>query len=106
MLISVLEYIHPHEEKRQDNKIFREKFPWLEHQLTLSKISNLKKDLLEMTKQNNIQVCTMAFAWSSFEKLVLKGYIYKNNRKLVASTCVLLAYKFVQMTTNKQSITT
>ena len=43
-------------------------------------------------------------AWACFEKLVLKGQVYKNNRKLMASVCILLAYKFVEITTNKLAI--
>ncbi|KAL4593274.1 CDK5 and ABL1 enzyme substrate 2-like [Arapaima gigas] len=40
-----------------------------------------------------LQPVTVAMAFAYFEKLVLQGHLNKQNRKLVAAVCVLLATK-------------
>ena len=46
-----------------------------------------------MSDDCGLQPVTIAMSFVYFEKLVLQGRLNKQNRKLVAATCVLLAAK-------------
>ncbi|KAJ1828263.1 hypothetical protein LPJ70_007282, partial [Coemansia sp. RSA 2708] len=41
----------------------------------------------------DLELSTAAIGWVYFEKLILKGYVVKDNRKLVAAVCLFLAMK-------------
>lgn len=53
------------------NKKFREKHTWLNGDLSLSKIRNLKRETLTSCQRLNLEVATVAMACVYFEKLVL-----------------------------------
>lgn len=38
----------------------------------------------------------MAHAWVLFEKLIYKGLVKKNNRKIMPAICLLIAFKFFE----------
>jgi hypothetical protein len=40
-----------------------------------------------------MEVYTVAHAWVLFEKLVYKGMVKKNNRRVIAAICLLIAFK-------------
>lgn len=94
MYLSVLPYTKKKVLKQELNEVFREQHPELPAELTLSKIRNLKREVLEHTRTLKLELSTAALAIIYFEKLVFKGVVDKRNRKLVMSVCLLLAYKF------------
>jgi len=61
--------------------------------LTLSMIRSIKRNLLQISTVVDVELSTVALTYVYFEKLVLKGVVSKGNRRLVASTCMLLALK-------------
>ncbi|TKS76830.1 CDK5 and ABL1 enzyme substrate 2 [Collichthys lucidus] len=88
---TVIEYVKPSDLKKDMNETFREKFPHIK--LTLSKIRSLKREMRAVSEEFGLQPVTTAMGFVYFEKLVLQGRLNKQNRKLVAAACVLLAAK-------------
>lgn len=79
------------------NELFSEINPWIHKSLTLSKLRNLKIDLFNLINHiPEIDISTISCAWVFFERLVIKGYVHKGNRKLYAATCLILSLKFYQ----------
>ncbi|XP_054901855.1 CDK5 and ABL1 enzyme substrate 2-like isoform X2 [Poeciliopsis prolifica] len=88
---TIIEYVKPPDLKKDMNETFKEKFPHIK--LTLSKIRSLKREMRAVSEECGLQPVTIAMAFVYFEKLVLQGRLNKQNRKLVAAACVLLAAK-------------
>ncbi|XP_072267423.1 CDK5 and ABL1 enzyme substrate 1 isoform X2 [Pyxicephalus adspersus] len=91
-MTTVIEYVKPSDLKRDMNETFKEKFPHIK--LTLSKIRSLKRDIRKLAQEDcGYEEPTVAMAFVYFEKLALKGKLNKQNRKLCAGACILLAAK-------------
>ncbi|XP_023820834.1 CDK5 and ABL1 enzyme substrate 1 isoform X2 [Oryzias latipes] len=91
-MTTVIEYVKPFDLKKDMNETFKEKFPLV--RLTLSKIRSLKREIRKLAQDEcGYEEPTVAMAFVYFEKLVLQGKLNKQNRKLCAGACVLLAAK-------------
>ncbi|KAG0048818.1 CDK5 and ABL1 enzyme substrate 1 [Gryganskiella cystojenkinii] len=108
---SVIQYTRPSDLKRELNEHFRTRHPNIDPAITLSKIRKVKSDLLAISEELDLEISTAALAYAYFEKLVMKGSwrgkdnasinsadstpspVTKDNRKLMACVCLLLAYK-------------
>mmetsp|Transcript_6757 Transcript_6757/g.11618 ORF Transcript_6757/g.11618 Transcript_6757/m.11618 type:complete len:453 (+) Transcript_6757:65-1423(+) len=93
-MASVIPYVKAKELQDELNKQFHIKHSWIHTSITLSKIRNLKRQILEIALAVNIEVATVALAVIYFEKLVMKSLVTKPNRRLIADVCLLVATKF------------
>ncbi|KAJ2734974.1 hypothetical protein IW152_001956 [Coemansia sp. BCRC 34962] len=83
---TIFEYTRPDDLRQELNDHFRETHPELcAVGLTLDQIRRLRAHMLRVTREQDLELSTAAIAWVYFEKLIWKGYVAKDNRKLVAA---------------------
>lgn len=90
-LTSVLGYVRPNEHKRDVNREFHDRFPLI--QLTLTKLRSIKSVMVQIARKLSFDLWIVAQAHVLFEKLILKLFIHKLNRKLCASAALLISAK-------------
>ncbi|KAJ2896580.1 hypothetical protein IWW38_001981 [Coemansia aciculifera] len=82
---TIFEYTRPDDLRQELNDHFREAHPELcAVGLTLDQIRRLRAHMLRVTREQDLELSTAAIAWVYFEKLIWKGFVVKDNRKLVA----------------------
>ncbi len=95
VLSSIILYVNKEKLRESLNEQYQERHPNLPPSLTLSKIRNIKKKILVFCVNTlHIELSTIALAMINFERLCLKGFVSKVNRKLSMAVSMLLAYKF------------
>ncbi|ORZ00346.1 hypothetical protein BCR43DRAFT_485066 [Syncephalastrum racemosum] len=85
--------LRPSELKRELNEQFRLVHPEIPPEITLSKIRAIKTHLVEIGREVDLEISSVAHAFVYFEKLVTKNVVTKRNRKLIAACCLFLATK-------------
>ncbi|KAI9350864.1 hypothetical protein BDR26DRAFT_512996 [Obelidium mucronatum] len=90
---SILLYSRPTDIKKELNEVFRETHPTVDPTLMLSQIRSLKQRMINVGKSVNMELSSVACAIVYFEKLVFKKFATRENRRLIASVCLLLAAK-------------
>ncbi|CAH8643560.1 unnamed protein product [Heterobilharzia americana] len=90
-LTSILGYVRPNERKREVNREFHERFPLI--QITLTKLRSIKLVLVQIVQKLSLDLWVCAHAHVLFEKLILKLFITKLNRKLCASASLMISAK-------------
>ncbi|CDR93964.1 cyclin dependent kinase binding protein, putative [Babesia bigemina] len=79
------------------NSRFRLDNEWLHPTLSLTKLSRIKLTMFLAPRfVHHLDPSTVFSAWILFERLVIKGVVTKQNRRLYAATCLVIAYKFNQ----------
>ena len=96
---TVLGYHDASSAKRSLNDLFRERFP--EVQLTFTKMRSLKREMKKIALKCQLDLWCIAQSYVFFEKLILKKYIKKANRKLCAGSCLLLSAKLNDIRTSR-----
>eukprot|EP01059_Diplonema_ambulator_P013358 TRINITY_DN23892_c0_g2_i1.p1 TRINITY_DN23892_c0_g2~~TRINITY_DN23892_c0_g2_i1.p1 ORF type:complete len:1138 (+),score=406.43 TRINITY_DN23892_c0_g2_i1:994-4407(+) len=99
---SVIPYSKRKDLKKDVNQQFLLAHPWIETtRLSLTGIRKAKMIMINLALQLNpiLEASTVAYAVVYFERLILKQIVTKANRKLVASVCCVLAYKFWESST-------
>jgi len=102
MMSSILSFVKASDVKQELNNQFREKHPWLHPSMSLSKIRRIKRLMTTVGRELDIELSTIALAYVYFEKLVIKNVVDKENRKVAAAGCVLLAFKMNELMTPQQ----
>jgi hypothetical protein len=64
--------LRPADVKRELNEMFRSEHPEIPVEITLSKLRAIKLHLLEIGKELDLEVSSVAHAYVYFEKLVIK----------------------------------
>ncbi|KAJ2806887.1 hypothetical protein H4S07_003704 [Coemansia furcata] len=86
---TIFEYTRPDDLRQELNDHFRETHPELcAVGLTLDQIRRLRAHMLRVTREQDLELSTAAIAWVYFEKLIWKGFVVKDNRKLVAGKSI------------------
>jgi hypothetical protein len=83
--------------KQGMNEEFFNTFSFLDTKLTLSKLVNLREDLIiKVWKIVDFEASTLALGLTCFQVLLNTNLVNKTNRKLFAAVCLLLAFKFIE----------
>ncbi len=93
---SVISYVHEKDRRAELNRLFRDRHDeWLTtSKMSLSKAVKVRKLILEIVLELDLEISTAALAYAYFERLVLQNVVSKYNRKIAAGVALLLAFKY------------
>lgn len=91
---TVISFVNTKDLKRELNEKFRMNHAWINPTLTLSKIRRLRLKLADIVVEQQMEISTGALACVYLERLIYKGVVDRDNRKLIMSVCFVLAFKF------------
>lgn len=91
---TVISFVNTKDLKRELNDKFRADHEWINPTLTLSKIRRLRLKLADIVVELEMEISTGALACCYFERLIYKGAVNRDNRKLIMGACLILAFKF------------
>ena len=96
-LCSTIPFVKKSEVMDDLDETFAEDHPDIAAQISLSEIRNLKKQIYESSRDKKeffVEIGTIAVAIVYLEKLIIKGFVNKQNKNLVSACCLILAAKF------------
>lgn len=97
ILTSTIPFIKLNDMNKDLDDQFKQKHQsWLNKklELTLSMIRQMKRSMISILETTTIvEVTTVAIAIVHFEKLILQNQVSKTNCKLIAATCLFIAFK-------------
>eukprot|EP01080_Neovahlkampfia_damariscottae_P001254 gene1254-11343_t len=96
-LCSTIPFVKKSEVMDDLDETFAEDHPDIAAQISLSEIRNLKKKIYESCRDKKeflVEIGTIAVAIVYLEKLIIKGFVNKQNKTLVSAVCLILAAKF------------
>eukprot|EP01094_Clydonella_sp_ATCC50884_P020209 TRINITY_DN4150_c0_g1_i6.p1 TRINITY_DN4150_c0_g1~~TRINITY_DN4150_c0_g1_i6.p1 ORF type:complete len:168 (+),score=56.12 TRINITY_DN4150_c0_g1_i6:153-656(+) len=88
------------------NTLFHSQHPQLPASLELTQIRKMKKRMLQVGMELSLNFCTIAYAYAFFERLILMGFVNRDNMKARAAVCMVLAAKFDHSSTSKTFLRT
>jgi hypothetical protein len=94
---SIVHYADEDEIKKELNERFGQMHPYIHPSLSLSKIRNLKRNLLRSALACKLELVTVAVAYALLEKLILARHVDKANRKVCGANCLLLSAKICDL---------
>ena len=66
-------------------------------EIVKSALKKAQRDEINVIERSYIELYTLAIAWIYFETLIQKKIVRKNNRRAYLATCILIAFKQVQI---------
>jgi len=91
---SVIAYAKQSERKETLDAVWAQRHTWLKTNLKFSNIRGMKKKMFDIALDKGLEISSVAYAYVFFEKLILKNMVTKDNYKILAAACLLLAVKF------------
>ena len=67
--VSIIDYVKPLDLKKEINETFKEKFPYI--QISLTKLRSIKREMLEIAFETQLDIIIVAQSYIYFEKLIL-----------------------------------
>lgn len=91
---SIISYTRHSELKDELNERFRARHEWIDPTMSLSKIRKLKRLMLHIGQELDLELSTVALAYIYFERLCVRNVVNKANRRVMAGCSLLLAFKY------------
>jgi len=91
---SIIPFVKAKELKEELNEQYRQRHPELNPSVTLTRIRKLKRNLLTIAQEADVELTSLALSYVLLDKILLKNQATKENLKLCGAVCLFLAVKF------------